>query len=87
MHAKKSKYDQVYEGEPLVIFTGKRMLKLCCCDCGLVHDIDLKVLNNSKVQLKMYRNNRASAALRNNWYNETDTGSQKSVAKSVGAGK
>lgn len=38
-------------------------LRLGCCDCGLVHDIDGRV-RRGRIELRAWRNNRATAAHR-----------------------
>lgn len=50
----------------------KKGYKMRCCDCGLVHRIDFRVLDwrtakpmsYSKVQMRVERDNRATAAAR-----------------------
>ncbi len=37
--------------------------KMACCDCGLVHDMDFRVIRG-RVQFRVRRNNRATAAKR-----------------------
>lgn len=37
--------------------------KMCCCDCGLVHEMDFRVLKG-KVQFRVRRNNRATGQVR-----------------------
>lgn len=37
--------------------------KLACCDCGLVHDMDFRVVHG-RVQFRVRRNNRATAGIR-----------------------
>ena len=37
--------------------------KLCCCDCGLVHNMDFRV-KNGRVQFRVSRNNRSTALVR-----------------------
>ena len=43
-----------------------KRLELACCDCSLVHSITFRVLGGKtpKLQWKVDRNNRATAALR-----------------------
>ena len=41
--------------------------KLACCDCGLVHTVDFKVIKcgrGHKTIFRVFRNNRATAAMR-----------------------
>ena len=37
--------------------------KIVCCDCGLIHDIEFRVVENA-VQFRARRNERATAARR-----------------------
>jgi hypothetical protein len=37
--------------------------KLCCCDCGLVHTMDFRVVDG-RAQFRVFRNNRATAQVR-----------------------
>lgn len=44
-----------------------RGYRMACCDCGLVHDMDFKVVRHGKrnnVQLRARRNERLTAAMR-----------------------
>ena len=37
--------------------------KLSCCDCGLVHDVDFRIVNN-RVQFRVRRNGKATGGMR-----------------------
>ena len=37
--------------------------RMCCCDCGLVHVLDFRVVNG-RIQFRAFRNARATAAAR-----------------------
>ena len=37
--------------------------KLCCCDCGLVHNMDFRI-HNGRVQFRVFRNNISTALVR-----------------------
>lgn len=41
----------------------KRGYKFCCCDCGLVHDMDFRIEGN-RVQFRAARNNRSTGQVR-----------------------
>ncbi len=41
----------------------QRNFKLACCDCGLVHTIDFRVVNK-EVEWKINRDNRATGQIR-----------------------
>lgn len=60
------KYDQVVIDEPFTVKTGKNVLDLACCDCGLVHEVDIKIVGKH-VQLTFRVNKRKSAACRRHW--------------------
>lgn len=62
-----SKYEQVYLNEPFPQETGKNALELACCDCGLVHNISIKVINKNMVELTFNVDKRKTAACRRHW--------------------
>lgn len=41
----------------------RRGYKLACCDCGLVHNLDFRVLRG-RVQFRAFRNERSTALTR-----------------------
>lgn len=41
----------------------RRGYKMACCDCGLVHTMNFRVVKG-RAQFNVYRNNRATAAKR-----------------------
>lgn len=41
----------------------RRGYKMACCDCHLVHRLDFRI-EGDRVQLRAFRDNRATAALR-----------------------
>lgn len=55
------KYDEPEPGEWVQPI--RRGYRLMCCDCGLVHTMDFRVLKG-RVQFRVFRNNRATAAAR-----------------------
>ena len=55
------KYDEPEAGEWVQPI--RRGYKMCCCDCGLVHKMDFRV-KNRRVQFRVFRDNRATAAIR-----------------------
>lgn len=55
------KYDEPQAGEWVQPI--RRGYRLMCCDCGLVHTMDFRVLKG-RVQFRVFRNNRATAAAR-----------------------
>ena len=50
-------------GELFTIDTKQEIFKFRCCDCGLVHLVDIEV-QGKVVNFKFYRNNRATASVR-----------------------
>ncbi len=57
-------YDQVFFNTPFVIKTGKDSLHLCCCDCGLIHQVGVRVINNRAVELSFKEDKRRTAQFR-----------------------
>jgi Zn-finger protein len=57
---KRKKYKTVYDGEWI---QPKKGWSMRCCDCGLVHQVEFRIVNG-KVQLAATRNKRATAASR-----------------------
>lgn len=43
----------------------RRGYKMCCCDCGLVHKMDFRVVGR-RIQFRVFPDNRATAAIRRN---------------------
>lgn len=41
----------------------RRGYRLACCDCGLVHDMDFRIVAG-RVEFRVRRNNRSTAAIR-----------------------
>ena len=41
----------------------RRGYRMMCCDCGLVHELDFRIVR-SRVQIRARRNNRATGAAR-----------------------
>ena len=66
-----SKYEQLYEGE--WIRPVSRGFREQCCDCGLVHDIDFRIVDGKHVEFKIRKvNKRATAAVRRGFRFEKD---------------
>lgn len=45
----------------------RKQYRVCCCDCGLVHAIDFRLIKYGKgrrIQFRAYRDNRATAGVR-----------------------
>jgi hypothetical protein len=41
----------------------RRDYKMACCDCGLVHNLDFRIVDG-RVQFRVRRNNRSTAMVR-----------------------
>ena len=63
MTKKRTEYVKVIEDEPFEHST-KGDLWIQCCDCGLVHKWQIKVLGPNKVQVFVKRHDRATAGVR-----------------------
>lgn len=55
------KYKNVKAGE--WVQPVRKGYKMACCDCGLVHVLDFRVVNR-RIQFRAFRNERSTAALR-----------------------
>lgn len=62
------KYEQVYDGE-WIEPTPQVGHKMSCCDCGLVHTINFRVVKG-KVQFQAFRNLKATYNRRRNIKNK-----------------
>lgn len=60
---KRTRYQQLKNGEAIEIKPGE-ILKLACCDCGLVHNIGIAVEDNGNIGLAFERNVRATGQMR-----------------------
>lgn len=74
-----SLYKKLNNGGVYKLRRGRDILKLACCDCGMVHFIDLQLTNKERFfKLRFWRDNRATAQLRRHNYgnlqNEVDAG-------------
>jgi hypothetical protein len=62
----RSKYEPVSDGDWMHL--GHDGMSLACCDCSLVHDIDVKIVasrtGRRKIFLRVKRNERSTAAMR-----------------------
>lgn len=59
-----TRYPPVADGEATTINPQKVMLRLGCCDCKLVHRVEFVVGHRQKLTIRMWRDNRATAARR-----------------------
>jgi hypothetical protein len=47
----------------------KKNYKMACCDCGLIHELDFRIVKN-RVQFRARRNNRATGQFRRYRFNK-----------------
>lgn len=55
-------YFQMEDGKWLRV--PKRGFKEQCCDCGLVHRLNFRINEKGYIEIQVYRDNRATAAVR-----------------------
>jgi len=72
--AKSSKYRKYHDGDFQIIDTKGDLLKLACCDCGLVHYIGITIVDDSLVKLQFVSDKRATAQLRRHKYGSLQQG-------------
>lgn len=62
---RRANYEQVWDGENDWVWERPvhRGFKLGCCDCGLVHVMDFRIVGK-EVQFRIKRDNRATAGVR-----------------------
>lgn len=68
----KKRYPQLHDGEEFSFNWKTERLKLACCDCCLVHNIDFAVKKDI-ITFKVFRNKRSTGQLRRYKKNETKT--------------
>jgi hypothetical protein len=56
------RYHQLRDGEWTAV--KRRGHKDACCDCGLVHRIEYRVAPDGRIELRAFRDDRATAAVR-----------------------
>lgn len=60
-----STYDHLTEGDKFEIDPDREMVSVRCCDCDLVHDLEvIRHRKSRKVTLKFSRDERATSACR-----------------------
>ena len=69
------KYDQVTDGE--WVQPRRKGYKAMCCDCGLVHRVNFRLVKNKcgkgkTIQLQIFRDNRATGQVRR-WMDNVHT--------------
>lgn len=59
------KFEQVQSGQ--WVQPRRRGYKMCCCDCGLVHTMNFRIVKSGRgsfIQLQAFRNERSTALSR-----------------------
>lgn len=79
MGTSKSKYEQAYDGDWIQPIMKK--YKMRCCDCGLVHTVDFRIVGK-RVQLSASRDKRATAASRN-WLKKIKNGNNNTASRHI----
>ena len=67
---KRTEYYHVSNGEWITV--AKRGYKEQCCDCGLVHKLNFKILESGEISIQTTRDERATAAVRRGFKFEKD---------------
>ena len=57
-------YKQLQDGDVFQVRTKDQWWRFGCCDCGLVHDFYLEIVEGDKVNMTIYRNNQATGQVR-----------------------
>jgi len=57
-----TEYDTAEDGEWMV--TPLKGHRIACCDCGLAHDYEFRINEQGRIELRVKRNNRATAQIR-----------------------
>jgi hypothetical protein len=57
------KYKQTFDGD--WVKPEMNNYKISCCDCGLVHTVNIRIVED-KVEYQVFRDNRATSAKRRN---------------------
>jgi hypothetical protein len=52
------------DGKAYVIDPSDTFIQLICCDCGLVHDISLEILEDGRLAFKLERNDEKTVEIR-----------------------
>ena len=63
------KYDEPQEGE--WVQPARKGYKFRCCDCGLVHNLDFRIVGNKRkfIQFRAFRNERSTGQVRRHMLN------------------
>jgi len=64
----KTKYPKMRDYDSQVMDSKGDVLKLACCDCGLVHYVGVTIMDDSLVKLQFLQDKRATGQLRRHGY-------------------
>lgn len=53
------------DGRPYFMRPNDMLLRIACCDCGLVHDITLTIVGDNLISFKLERNEEETEKIRN----------------------
>ena len=65
------KYKTYKEWEPVEMNWRRKNFRMCCCDCGLVHTMQIAVVGNT-LRIRVRRDNRATGQIRRHMREEQD---------------
>ncbi len=55
---------QIKDGVEVLIDTPNVTERVICCDCGLAHDIEYRIVDKTQLGITVWRNNRSTAQRR-----------------------
>lgn len=61
---RRAEYEQLWNDEEFVIDQRKERLFVACCECGLVHEIKIKVKKDNKLGIIINRDDRKTKSFR-----------------------
>lgn len=59
-----SRYPRMKSGDKVFIRRGKEYFKVACCDCGLIHLMDVQLNRKKQFVLRFWRDSRSTAQIR-----------------------
>jgi len=57
-------YPQLKKGGMITLNPVSENFKFACCDCGLIHTLDFKIIKNMNIEMTVTRDNRATGQYR-----------------------
>ena len=58
------KYIKLKSGDSFELEKSGSVINMCCCDCGLVHNIIVTTQKKNKIKLMLFRDNRRTGQKR-----------------------